>query len=714
MAPVPAKNTLAPLPVPLAVHPLDQVVQDADGENWRSLGDAPRLELRLPGDTPPRGWILLRGRLNRLSGSWMTYLHVETDAGGDDPAVFELPVSFKGTINELIPLPEGARRLVLEPMQGEGMFLLGTFSMKPVGEVERVRRMYQRVIAMLYKQPRARRKRAGLHSRTALLRLQEAYGIAGRLRSHCPSIPYDTWIERFDNLSDKDREAILRDMALLRRPRRFMVHVLSGGDPAARQATLDSLRKQLYPHHELCDEASALQGGVRRTWFLFLPPGTVLAPHALYWLARAAFDDRRLRLIYADHDNLDGEGQRCDPAFKPDWSPELLRSTNYIGHAAAIRGDLLATLDLGPGVFDMHGLLLRAGERIPRYAVGHVHAPLFHMPPLADGDNPNGTNPDQVAAHLARLGIPARVEPMPRGHCRVRYHLPDRSPRVTIIVPTRDGLEVLRTCVSSVLEKTSYRRFTIRIVDNASSDPATLDYLAHMDGHPQVKVLRYGLPFNFSAINNHAAAHSQGRVLCLLNNDTEVISPDWLSEMLGHLVQPGVGVVGAKLYYTDGRVQHAGDTVGPGGCANHLHACIEGDDPGYCDRAILAQDLSSVTAACMLTWKEVFLRMKGFDAVNLPVAFNDVDYCLRVRQAGLRVVWTPHAELYHHESYSRGADAVSPERQAQARREVQYMRARWKHVMRHDPFYNPNLSYARPDFTLNIAPLVRRPWTGRP
>jgi len=698
------------LPLPVTAVPLSQVEHAPGDAAWRSLGDAPRLELRPQGHLP-RGWIHLHGRLVRRGGPWTAFLHAE--AANGKAVRFELPVSLKGTINEVIRLPDGVTRLVLEPMQGAGGFTLGEWGIKPVGEAERVRRMGQRIVAMFYKHPRARRKRAGLHVKTALLRFQEAYRIAGRLRTLSPVLSYAQWIRDFDQLTEKDRAAIARDTARLRRPPRFAVHVPDGPDSGARQATLASLRQQLYPHHELRDDASALADGDSRTWFVFLPPGAVLAPHALYWMARTAHDDTRTRLIYTDHDFLDADGQRRDPAFKPDWSPELLRSTNYIGHAAAVRGDLLAALGTGADALDMHGLLLRATERIPRYAVAHVPAPLFHLPPPGDPDNPSGTSPAQVAAHLERLQVAADVEPTARGHCRVRYHLPPEPPLVSVIIPTRDCLEVLRTCLDSLLEKTDYPRFEICIVDNASRDPETLDYLARMDAHPRITVLRYDLPFNYSAINNHAAAHCAGEALCLLNNDTEVIGPGWLSEMAGHLVQPGVGVVGAKLYYTDGRVQHAGDVVGPGGCANHLHACIEGNDPGYCDRAILAQDLSAVTAACLLTRKDVYVRLKGLDAVNLPVAFNDVDYCLRVRKAGLRVVWTPHAELYHHESYSRGGN-VSPARKAQARREVRHMRAHWKHVMRHDPFYNPNCSYSHPDFSLNIAPLVRKPWTNRP
>src|SRR6185436_9610159 len=213
------------------------------------------------------------------------------------------------------------------------------------------------------------------------------------------------------------------------------------------------------------------------------------------------------------------------------------------------------------------------------------------------------------------------------------------------------------------------------------------------------RVLRYEREFNYSAINNFAAREARGEVLLLLNNDTEVITPDWLEEMLGHLHQEGVGAVGAKLLFPHGQVQHAGDAVGPGGCADHMHEGIGRDDPGYCYRAVVAQEVSAVTGACLMTWKTLYQKLGGLDEKKLPVAFNDVDYCLRVQEAGLRVIFTPHAQLYHHESASRGGR--SPDREAGV------MRRRWKSRMRHDPYYNPNLSYRTPDFSLSDMPRVK-------
>ncbi|MFO1405028.1 MAG: glycosyltransferase family 2 protein [Azonexus sp.] len=424
-------------------------------------------------------------------------------------------------------------------------------------------------------------------------------------------------------------------------------------------------------------------------WVMLLKPGDQLAAHALLWFACEIRKHPDAVLIYADDDEIE-TGRRCRPRFKPDWSLTQLRATDYIGRAAVINGGaLMAAGGLRPENLagDTWELLLRVGERAADH-VRHIPAVLLHRDAKEERKSP----------------IMIR---------RVRYPLPELAPLVSIVIPTRDAVGLLRQCVTSVLAKTTYPHFEIVIVDNRSRDPAALAYISEIARWPKVRVLRYDKPFNYSAINNFAATQVAGEVLCLLNNDTEVISPDWLEEMVSHLCQERVGVVGAKLYYPDGRVQHGGDVVGPGGCANHLHQFIARDDPGYCHRAVVAQELSAVTAACMVTWRALYQQLGGLDEKHLPVAFNDVDYCLRVRQSGYKIVWTPHAELYHHESVSRGKDQ-SAKRKKVARQEVAYMRRRWNQELKADPFYNPNFSYLRADFVLGPAPNVQKPWLANP
>lgn len=730
-------------------RPLRNVRRMVDNNAWQMTAVPAHVELAPEQGPLPAGWVLIRGRLRRWSADHSAQLIAEVGAAGEGVLEFPLPTSRAGIFQELIRLPGGVTRLLLEPMRQPGTFELDEVTVTPVGPLERVARMYRRIVPLFFTKSRERRKAAGLHIHTPLVDLAGAYALAGRFRAYAPEMSYTQWIEDFDSLDNGDRKRIRERVRRWRNPPRFeVIIVVRENEAAGLRSTLAALDAQLYDgfrvtviapsHLEIGPDlprsgrgvdvlriepengstepvAARLPSDNGRAWTLFLQTGMRLAEHALYWLASEALSDGNVRFLYADHDHLDDAGRRVAPVFKPDWSPELLRSTEYIGPAAAVRSDALKQA-VGPvGALltppDRHDLYLRVTERMPAQAIRHIPALLWHIPSTQTGspDLSRTQSPNPVAAHLGRLGVAASAERTPAGHYRVRYALPTDRPLVSIVVPTRDAVDHLRACVESILGKTSYRETELLVVDNGSEDPAARSYLDGLMRRPKVRVLRYNSPFNYAAINNFAVRHAAGEVLCLLNNDTEVITEEWVEEMLGLLVQPKVGVVGAKLYYPDGRIQHGGDTVGPGGCAHHLHSLVERDAPGYGCRALLAQELSAVTAACMLTWRALYSELGGLDERNLAVAFNDVDYCLRVREAGYRVVWTPYAELYHHESVSRGSESEAKDRKRSAQ-EANYMRKRWKHVMAHDPYYNPNLSYERPDFSLSNAPVVNRPW----
>jgi GT2 family glycosyltransferase len=558
---------------------------------------------------------------------------------------------------------------------------LGSLSINKIGWLDRIWRMGWRVFNMWSRLSGLQRRNCGLTLWCAVFDLPAAYRIATLFRG----ISYQDWIKRADSLTDRDKALIRTQIANWQNPPQFRVVLVDGGVDAMRQATLASLDAQLYRNFTTVTGENEMSDG----WVMILRPGDLLSAHALYWFACEAQVQPYAAMIYADDDEIDDQGVRCHPRFKPDWSLTHLRATDFIGRAVVINGHAVTEVGglrsehVAGGTWD---LLLRvaeaAGDR-----VAHIPAVLLHRD----------------------VKVERAVVPVFR---RLRFDLPLPLPLVSIVIPTRDAVALLRQCVESVLGKTTYSAYEVVVVDNGSTDPAALDYLAEIAMRTHVRVLRYDHPFNFSGINNFAAQGAKGAVLCLLNNDTELISPDWLEEMVGHLLQEKVGVVGAKLYYPDGRVQHAGDTVGPGGCADHLHSFIDHDDPGYCNRAAVAQELSAVTAACMATWRDLYLRLGGLDEKNLPVAFNDVDYCLRVRKAGYRVVWTPHAELFHHESVSRGRDK-SWKRKRMAEKEVRYMRHKWCQEMKNDPFYNPNFSYFSTDFSLWPAPNVKRPWLSK-
>ncbi len=294
----------------------------------------------------------------------------------------------------------------------------------------------------------------------------------------------------------------------------------------------------------------------------------------------------------------------------------------------------------------------------------------------------------------------AEVEPgvVPNTY-RVKYPVSSSETSVCLVIPTRDQLALTRQCISSILDKTTYETYEIIVVDNGSVEPETLAYFDEINKHEHVRVLDYDFPFNYSAINNFAVSHTDADIIGLINNDIEVISDGWLTEMVSHAVRPENGCVGAMLYYPNDTIQHAGVIMGVGGVANHSHKRFKRGEFGYYGRLTVVHNLSAVTAACLLVRKDVYEEVGGLNEDSLTVAFNDIDFCLKVREAGYLNVWTPFAELYHHESVSRGTED-SPEKLARFKGECDYMMTEWKEQIEVDPYYSPNLTLKKTDFSI--------------
>ncbi len=445
-----------------------------------------------------------------------------------------------------------------------------------------------------------------------------------------------------------------------------------------------------------------------------------LPEYALAVMALHLAEHPEHRLVYSDEDKIDERGRHYDPFFKPPWNPELLESQNYIGHLLVVDRSLVTEVGgfrLGYEGSQDYDLLFRLTERLDPTEIGNVPHILYHWRAIA-GSTARSTSQKSYAEvagvqavqdHLDRTDRQAEAEV---GRAPTTYHvtriLAD-EPFVSIVVPTRDQVALLRTAVDSVLERTSYARYEILIVDNQTSDPSTLQYLEQIDRHPSVRVLPYNEPFNYSALNNHTVAHARGDQICLLNNDTEVITPEWLAEMVIHAVRPEIGVVGAKLRYGDGSIQHGGVILGMGGVAGHGHKFELPDSFGYFCRLECVHDVGAVTGACLLTRRSVWDEVGGLDEAGLAVAFNDIDYCLKATTAGYRVVYTPWAELYHYESKSRGAeDTLAKQKRFQG--ETFTMLERWGDRLLADPSFNPNLSLDHENFCISEAPRVRLPW----
>ncbi len=407
-------------------------------------------------------------------------------------------------------------------------------------------------------------------------------------------------------------------------------------------------------------------------------------------------------ILYSDEDKIDPSGVHVEPHFKPDYAPDYLFCNNYICHFCVFRKSLLDAIGGFRGGFDGaqdFDLLLRATEKTQR--VEHIPKVLYHWR-KTDSSTATSSVMKPKASHagvralgesLQRRRIAATPDhgPFPTTY-RVRRRI-EGQPLVSIIIPFRDKPELLSTCIESVLDKTDYAKYEIVGIDNGSTEDATHSAMRDLvKRDARVRFVRFDAPFNYSAINNFGVRHAQGEYLVLLNNDTEVITREWLSAMLEYAQRPDVGVVGAKLLYTDKRIQHAGVIVGIGGVAGHAHIMERGDEPGYFSRAQLPQNLSAVTFACAMIRKNVFEEMGGLNELDLTIAFNDIDFCLRAREAGYLVVYTPYAELFHHESRSRGYED-NPEKQARFSREIQFMQTRHQRALeRGDPYYNPNLS----------------------
>lgn len=437
-----------------------------------------------------------------------------------------------------------------------------------------------------------------------------------------------------------------------------------------------------------------------------------LAPHGLQRVVEAIAQNPQAQLLYSDEDKIDELGERFDPHFKPGWNPDLLLSQNYICHLTVLNAALVKRLGgfrLGVEGSQDHDLLLRCMPHLDTGNVVHIPEILYHWRAISGSTAQEGGAKSYaaraglraVADYLESERLDAVAEPgtAPNSY-RVRWAIPQPAPLVSLLVPTRDGIDILKPCVGAILSRTDYPNFELLILDNQSRCEATLRFLEEVSASDsRVSVHRWDHPFNYSAINNFGAGLARGEVIGLVNNDIEPINGDWLIEMVGQALRPEIGCVGAKLYYPNDTIQHGGVILGIGGVAGHSHKYFSRNEYGYFSRLHLVQNLSAVTAACLLLRKSVFEEVGGLDEENLAVAFNDVDLCLKVREAGYRNLWTPYAELYHHESVSRGADNTMAKRR-RAQREAEYMRRRWGDLLDKDPAYNPNLTLVHEDFSL--------------
>lgn len=594
---------------------------------------------------------------------------------------------------------------------------------------------------------------AGLRQRVRrTLQPQAAPAAAPAAETDRPPRDYQAWVAAHDTL-DASALRILSEQqqALARQPLVSIIMPVYDPQDEDLLRAIASVRAQIYPHWELCicDDASPDErtrevlrqqaaederihlafhernqhisaasntaiGLAQGDWIAFLDQDDELRPHALLSVAQALEQQPQARILYSDEDKISAQGQRFDPYFKPDFNLGLLRSHNYMCHFAVYQRELLHTLGgLRKGFEGAqdYDLALRAVDSVERHAVIHIPRVLYHWR-TAPGSTAAGHGNKSYAfkagqralrEHLSRRGVAGDIAEAPEapGMYRVLWERPTPAPLVSIVIPTRNGHAILRQCLDS-LRQTAYPNYEVIVVDNGSDEPATLELLAERSCEGQIRVQRDDSPFNFSALNNRAVHEAaRGEFVLLMNNDIEITHPEWLDEMVGPAMEPGTGCVGARLWYPDGRLQHAG-VVMVCGVAGHAHKLLPRGEHGYMGRAVLAQDFLAVTAACLLVRRSIYDEVGGLDE-TLAVAFNDVDFCLKVHQAGYRNHWTPHAQLIHHESVTRGYEDT-PEKQMRFKGEIDKLQSRWSALIARDPCYSPNLTAHAEDFSLAWPP----------
>jgi GT2 family glycosyltransferase len=437
-------------------------------------------------------------------------------------------------------------------------------------------------------------------------------------------------------------------------------------------------------------------------YILPLSVNAQLAPTALYHLAEALQDEPGATILYGDHDHLGAMGRRIRPWFKPRWNREMLLAQDYISQACLIRAeDFRAAVPLHPAVAEVASYaILLAITADPAARVVHVPRILAHLAQDISADTDVQATRAAVLSR-AIAGEGATISSGPYGTLRVDWPLPVPAPRVTIIIPTRDKVALLRNCLISVLGATRYPDYDIIIVDNGSKQQETLDYLERIAQNPRVSVVRDDGPFNYSALNNHAARRARGQFLCLMNNDVEVLDDLWLTALVRQAARPRIGAAGAKLLYDDHRIQHAGVIVGLHDAAGHAHRFQRNADAGYFAQAHIARYVTAVTGACMVVEKTKFDAVGGLDEGSFAVAFNDVDLCLKLNEAGYHNVYVPQAVLIHHESQSRGRD-TAPDQIARYRAELAALQSRWHTATYRDPLHHPSLDRASEEYILRL------------
>ncbi|EPA0053114.1 glycosyltransferase [Escherichia coli] len=733
----------------------NQLSIDIDNsQSWVAEGNDPFFIIDLEQlSNISKGWYQFNISINCQPKQGLAKLYLDTGKGFNEFETVTLPYKRAVSVSRLFYLESPLVALRFDPLEQAATFAINQFEIAAVD----VKVVESALLARIQKEHQSYRDMPLEKIKKSILmdngdmsieRLQAFYNETFSVTPS--SVGYEEWIETVELPSLPGNKEVSLMLASMTHPPVISI-VIPVYNPAEiyLRACLDSVLAQSYPHWELCiaDDRSPKEH-VQRVlreyeakdsrikvvyrkhnghisaasnsaleiakgdFVALLDHDDVLPEHAMLFMAQAICEQPHTQILYSDEDKINARGERFDPHFKSDWNPDLFFSQNYVSHLGVYRRSLLQQIGgfrLGVEGSQDQDLLLRCLPHVAAEQIVHIPRVLYHWrtiegsAALASGEKSYTTEAgikalrDYFSKQQPEVTVEAGLVP---NTYRVRYPISEPAPLVSLLIPTRDRRALTETAVRSIIDRSTYTHFEILILDNGSVEQETLDFFAQIQQEDsRVRVLRYDHPFNYSAINNFGVRHAKGAIIGLVNNDVEVINPDWLTEMVSHCMRPEIGCVGAKLYYCNDTLQHGGVILGIGGVAGHSHKQYPRHHPGYFSRLLLTQTLSAVTAACLLIRKNIYEEVAGLDEENLHVAFNDVDFCLKVREAGYRNLWTPYAELYHYESISRGAED-SPEKIARFAREVNFMKSKWGKHLELDPFYSPNLSKDREDFSI--------------
>ncbi len=519
-------------------------------------------------------------------------------------------------------------------------------------------------------------------------------------RNKSQEIAYPEWRSKWVELNIDERTELVEIVNALSEKPSFSIFVSANqADNSLLFSTVESVVSQIYPNwflhimnsdsadSDFLEKISALEDdrlkfsdsiqSASSEWVVELDPGIKLHEAALAISVLSIIKNPATMIVYSDHDHTKVSGEFCDPHMKPDWNADLLAAVNYFAPFMIFDKDLWEEKQTKEK--DKHDLLIEITKELPRETILHIPSILSSV---------------TIFDEKSHLYPPVK---------RIKQPLPSPEPFVSILIPSKDQGRALKKCIESIYKETNYKNFEIILIDHETSEPKAVKCIDEFNKKEGFRVIKYSGSFNYSAMMNRAAEVSNGQVLILLNNDTEIIESGWLTELVSQVSRPEVGVAGALLLFEDRTIQHAGIHPGLGGLMGHGHKHLAADDPGYFNRLKTVHEVTAVTGACLAIEKSTWSHLGGLDETNLQVAYNDIDLCLKARSSDLRVVFTPFAKLLHHESVSRGLDKKI-EKNPRLQKELQVMKDKWGDFLKVDPAYSPNLSLDGGGFKINKNP----------